>query len=88
MSSLNIDYTRLIAILLGRLCLSIERAIQEFTDLAMLVFTDRKDPKKDDAFKSTKLEQAIQGILKRCGLPADARLNGKDKLNGRCKVYV
>jgi hypothetical protein len=52
----------------------------------MMVFTDRKDPKKGDAFKSTKLEYAIQGILKRCGLPADARLNGDDKLNGRCKV--
>jgi hypothetical protein len=64
----------------------VEQAIKEFTDLAMMVFTDRKDPKKGDAFKSTKLEYAIQGILKRCGLPADARLNDNDKLNGRCKV--
>lgn len=78
----------LIAVLLGRLCLTVDQAIEEFVGLYKSVFNDRKDPGKEDAFKATKLESRVEDILGRYGLPPDAKLDGKDSLNGKCKVFV
>ncbi|KAH0541722.1 hypothetical protein FGG08_003814 [Glutinoglossum americanum] len=53
----------LIAILLGRLKLSVSDAIDKYRILAKTVFSERKARGKDGAFKASKLEQAIKDVV-------------------------
>jgi hypothetical protein len=86
----------LIVILLGRLKLSVEDAIEEYRLLAKSVFSQQKAKGKDGIFYVINLEKAIQAAVKRHGLPkgedgkADCNLkllelDGSEKA---CKVLV
>jgi len=83
-------------VLLGRLRLSIEDAIEEYRVLAKSVFSTRKPKGKDGTFYATNLEKAIQDVVRRHGLPkgedgkADPslRLLEPDKDKNACKVFV
>ncbi|KAI9869902.1 MAG: hypothetical protein M1830_004948, partial [Pleopsidium flavum] len=53
----------LIAILLGRLRLSVREAIDKYRVLSKEVFSDKKSPGKDGTFKASKLEKAIKDVM-------------------------
>ncbi|KAI9931191.1 hypothetical protein MW887_010851 [Aspergillus wentii] len=63
----------LVAIMLGRLKLSIEEAIDEFRSLAKDVFGERKPIGSDGRFKATNLENAIRSLVGRFVCAKDAR---------------
>jgi hypothetical protein len=54
---------RFIALLLGRLRLSVPEAIDKYRLLAKQVFSDKKSPGKDGCFKASKLEKAIKDVV-------------------------
>jgi hypothetical protein len=56
---------RLIALLLGRLRLSVPEAIDKYRILAKQVFSEKKAPGKDGTFKASNLEKAIKGVVER-----------------------
>jgi hypothetical protein len=54
---------RLIALLLGRLRLSVPEAIDKYRLLAKQVFSDTKRRGKDGIFKASSLEKAIKNTI-------------------------
>ena len=54
---------RLIALLLGRLRLSVPDAIEKYRLLAKQVFSGKKHFVKDGKFKASKLENAIKEVI-------------------------
>ena len=59
----NLITFRLIAILLGRLRLSVSQAIEKYGALSKHVFSEQKPGWKDGRFKASKLEEAIRNVL-------------------------
>ncbi|KAH8428435.1 uncharacterized protein LDX57_006133 [Aspergillus melleus] len=57
----------LIAILLGRLELSVQQAIDEYRVLSRVIFGPRKAFWKDGKFKASRLERAVEGIVRKYG---------------------
>ncbi|KAI9678308.1 MAG: hypothetical protein M1817_006254 [Caeruleum heppii] len=86
----------LIALLLGRLRLSVQEAVDEYTELSKQVFSERKPKHKDGMFKATLLEELIQDVVKRKGFPKNAsgvadpdlKLIEPDGEGNGCKVFV
>lgn len=56
-------FSRLIALLLGRLRLSVPEAIDKYRQLAQEVFSDQKLLLGDGKFKASKLEKAIKDVI-------------------------
>jgi hypothetical protein len=54
---------RLIALLLGRLRLSVPEAIDKYRQLAKQVFSDKKPFVKDGKFKASNLEKTIKEVV-------------------------
>ena len=54
---------RLIALLLGRLRLSVPEAIDKYRLLAKQVFSEKKAPGKDGTFKASNLEKVIKDTI-------------------------
>ncbi|KAG8782385.1 hypothetical protein FRC12_020890 [Ceratobasidium sp. 428] len=59
----------LIAIMLGRLQMSVEAAITVYVDSGRDVFSETKMPWKEGTYKATNLERAIKIIVGRYGVP-------------------
>ncbi|KAG6884535.1 hypothetical protein C0993_010318, partial [Termitomyces sp. T159_Od127] len=57
----------LVAILLGRLCMSVEDAIGEYVKFAKKVFSERKYMWQDGTFKASALEAAMKEVVARYG---------------------
>jgi len=55
---------RIIALMLGRLRMDVETAIQHYDTVVKLVFSHPKGRPGDGKFKATKLEAAIKSIVK------------------------
>jgi hypothetical protein len=58
---------RLIALMLGRLRLSVDDAIGHYSQFAKHVFSEKKWKGQDGTFKATKLENAIKKIVTSSG---------------------
>lgn len=78
-------YSSVLAVLLGRFGLTVEEAIKEFMDFSIAVFAEDDNEQTID-HRTSRLEDAIKAMLARHGLPPDARLNGADNADNRCKV--
>ncbi|OJJ40801.1 hypothetical protein ASPWEDRAFT_64169 [Aspergillus wentii DTO 134E9] len=80
----------LVAIMLGRLKLSIEEAIDEFRSLAKDVFGERKPIGSDGRFKATNLENAIRSLVGRYGGASESGKEMRlfDSEGEGCKVFV
>lgn len=63
MSRRKLSALRLIALLLGRLRLSVPEAIDKYRQLAKQVFSDKKPFGKDGKFKASNLEKAIKEVV-------------------------
>lgn len=57
----------LIAIMLGRLRMTVDETLQEYRRLAKTVFSDTKNVFGDEAYKATTFEKAVQAIVRRYG---------------------
>lgn len=74
----------LIAIMLGRLQMSAEQAIEEYAGLSKDVFGESRLLGSDGRYKASNLEHAIQGIIHRYGKQnPDAKLFAPEN---KCKV--
>ncbi|OBT71251.1 hypothetical protein VF21_09480 [Pseudogymnoascus sp. 05NY08] len=78
----------LIAILLGRLRLSVPEAIDTYRALAKQVFSEKKAPGKDGTFKASNLEKAIRDTIEsKLGKGhADDKMFMTDTMS--CKTFV
>lgn len=66
----------LIAIMLGRLQMTVDEALQEYRHLAKTVFSDTKNAFGDGAYKATTFKKAVQSISRRYGCPDGQKLVG------------
>ncbi|KAF8251751.1 FabD/lysophospholipase-like protein, partial [Wilcoxina mikolae CBS 423.85] len=79
----------LIAIMLGRLRMSTEEAITAYADLAKYIFKDKKFKMQDGLFKATRLEEAIQKIVKNYGEHGNPEEEMLDtRADNVCKTFV
>lgn len=81
--------TRLIAIMLGRLKMSIDECIDAYLQLSERIFKKKRHRvnvrgKIQGRFDSDELERAVKEVVKGQGLPEDALL--KDVADTSCKV--
>ncbi|KAJ7828316.1 acyl transferase/acyl hydrolase/lysophospholipase, partial [Mycena leptocephala] len=59
----RVHCVRLIALMLGRLRMSVKDAVKAYGELSKEVFSDVKSQGSDGRFKASKLEKAIKGIV-------------------------
>jgi hypothetical protein len=78
---------RLIALMLGRLRLTIDEAIEQYGQFARYAFSDKKWKGQDGTFKATKLEEIIKKIVKTYGVrgSADERMMDLKPVDQVCK---
>ncbi|KAF8579258.1 FabD/lysophospholipase-like protein [Ramaria rubella] len=77
----------IIALMLGRLGMSVAEAIECYGTLAQRVFSDVKPFGKDGKFKASKLEEIVKEIVKRKTQNAEERLLSGPRNQG-CKTFV
>lgn len=79
----------LVALMLGRLKLTVEQALNEYRDLAKKVFGKRKLPGKIGKYKAKRMENAIKDVVARYtsheGEPGEVDMPLLD-MQGGCKV--
>ncbi|KAH0589910.1 hypothetical protein H2248_000101 [Termitomyces sp. 'cryptogamus'] len=74
----------LIALILGRLGMHIDQAIEEYVRFTSRVYSDRKARNKKEMFKASVFEDGMKAIIKSCGLLPNALLQD-DK---SCRSFV
>jgi hypothetical protein len=74
--------------MLGRLRLSVNKAIEAYGNFAEKVFSDKKLFWKDGMFKASNLEKAIQVIIQESLGDPDARMFDPRPSSEVCKTYV
>jgi hypothetical protein len=79
---------RLIALMLGRLRMSVDDAIAAYAKLAKEVFSDVKPKGHEGRFKASKLEDAIKQIVGAHSASKDPEERMKDSRNNACKMCV
>jgi hypothetical protein len=80
--------SRLIALMLGRLRMSVYDAITHYDSLAKKVFADGKKMMGDGNFKSSVLEGVIKDIVRATTGDADSRMMDTRPEVEVCKTYV
>ncbi|KAJ7869067.1 FabD/lysophospholipase-like protein [Mycena leptocephala] len=78
----------LIALMLGRLRMSVEDAKKAYGKLSKEVFSDMKSPGSDGRFKASKLEKAIKQIVGAHSASQDPEERMKDTRENACKIFV
>ncbi|KAJ7819764.1 hypothetical protein B0H14DRAFT_1352067 [Mycena olivaceomarginata] len=78
----------LIALMLGRLRMSVEDAVKAYGQLAKEVFSDVKPLGSDGRFKASKLEKAIKEIVRAKSALQDPEERLEDTRNNACKMFV
>ncbi|KAJ7827110.1 hypothetical protein B0H14DRAFT_3144690 [Mycena olivaceomarginata] len=76
----------LIALMLGRLRMSVEDAINVYGELSKEVFSDVKPPGSDGRFKASKLEKAIRQIVRVKSASQNPEERLEDTQNNACKT--
>ncbi|KAJ7770426.1 FabD/lysophospholipase-like protein, partial [Mycena metata] len=78
----------LIALMLGRLQMSVEDAVKAYGELSKEVFSDVKSKGHDGRFKASKLEKAIKRIVGHHSASLDPEEGIKDTRENACKTFV
>ena len=80
---------RLIALMLGRLRLTVDEAISQYGLFAQHVFSEKKWKGQDGTFKARKLEETVKRIVKSYGIEksADERMMDSRPEEQVCKRY-
>lgn len=63
----------IIAIMLGRLRMSIEACIAAYKELGEYVFANPRGPPHQEKFDAERLERAVRRVVQRCGEKRDAQ---------------
>ncbi|KAJ7857870.1 acyl transferase/acyl hydrolase/lysophospholipase [Mycena leptocephala] len=79
---------RLIALMLGRLRMSIKDAVKAYGELSKEVFLDVKSQGSDGRFKASKLEKTIKGIVGTHSASQDPEEGMEDIRENPCKTSV
>ena len=79
-------FSRIIALMLGRLQMSVAEAIEDYGTLTRKVFSDARLIGGDGKFKASNLEDAIKEIVKKKAGRADELM--MDPRPNACKTYV
>jgi hypothetical protein len=74
--------------MLGRLRLSVDKAIEAYGDFASKVFSDKKLRWQDGMFKANNLEKAIRAIVQESNDDPDARMFDPRPSSQVCKTYI
>jgi hypothetical protein len=74
--------------MLGRLRLSVDKAIKAYGDFASKVFSDKKLLWQDGMFKASNLEKAIRAIIQESIGDPDAHMIDPSPSSEGCKTYV
>ena len=82
------SHSSIIALMLGRLGMSAEKAANRYGTLVRTVFSDVKHTGGDGRFKATKLERAIKEIVKEQTGQENARMMGTPPHHKGCKTWV
>lgn len=85
--------SRLIALLLGRLHLTTEQALTEYSVLTGEVFKERKTRwlGNDGKYKATKLETVVKALVQKYGAandPDESLLDERAEAPGACKAFI
>lgn len=83
-----IHHQSLVALLLGRLRLTVPEAIAHYTSLAETIFTARKPFWKDGRFKASALEDSIKRVVEQTLGNANEKMDAGNGLRTRCKTFV
>ncbi|KAJ7824117.1 acyl transferase/acyl hydrolase/lysophospholipase [Mycena leptocephala] len=78
----------LIALMLGRLRMSVKDAVKAYGELCKEVFSDVKSQGSDGRFKASKLEKAIKGIVGAHSASQDPEEGMEDTRENPCKTFV
>ncbi|KAJ7887684.1 acyl transferase/acyl hydrolase/lysophospholipase [Mycena leptocephala] len=78
----------LIALMLGRLRMSVKDAVRAYGELSKEVFSDVKSKGSDGRFKASKLEKAIKGIVGAHSASQDPEEGMEDTRENPCKTFV
>ncbi|KAJ7854588.1 FabD lysophospholipase-like protein [Mycena olivaceomarginata] len=78
----------LIALMLGRLRMSVEDAVKAYGQLAKEVFSDVKSPGSAGRFKASKLEKAIKEMVRARSASQDPEEKLEDIRDNACKMFV
>ncbi|KAJ7478855.1 acyl transferase/acyl hydrolase/lysophospholipase [Mycena galericulata] len=78
----------LIALMLGRLRMSVKDAVKAYGELSKEVFSDVKSQGSDGRFKTSKLEKAIKRIVGAHSASQDPEEGLKDTRENACKTFV
>ncbi|KAJ7887710.1 FabD lysophospholipase-like protein, partial [Mycena leptocephala] len=78
----------LIALMLGRLRMSVKDAVKAYGELSKEVFSDVKSQGSDGRFKASKLEKAIKGIVGAHSASQDPQEGMEDTRENPCKTFV
>ncbi|KAJ7888025.1 hypothetical protein B0H13DRAFT_1888574 [Mycena leptocephala] len=78
----------LIALMLGRLRMSVKDAVKAYGELSKEVFSDVKSQGSDGRFKASKLEKAIKGIVGTHSASQDPEEGMEDTRENPCKTSV
>ncbi|KAJ7886956.1 acyl transferase/acyl hydrolase/lysophospholipase [Mycena leptocephala] len=78
----------LIALMLGRLRMSVKDAVKAYGELSKEVFSDVKSHGSDGRFKASKLEKAIKGIVGAHSASQDPEEGMEDTRENPCKTFV
>jgi hypothetical protein len=74
--------------MLGRLRLSVDKAIKAYGAFASKVFSDKKQFWKDGMFKASNLEEAIRAIIQESLIDPNARMFDPRPSREVCKTYA
>jgi hypothetical protein len=80
-------FSRLIALMLGRLRMSVDDAINHYDSFAKTVFSEGKKTVGEGNFKASVLEDVIKNIVKTKTGDADTRMM-ETSSDAVCKTYV
>ncbi|KAJ7841443.1 acyl transferase/acyl hydrolase/lysophospholipase [Mycena leptocephala] len=78
----------LIALMLGRLRMSVKDTVKAYGELSKEVFLDVKSQGSDGRFKASKLEKAIKGIVGAHSASQDPEEGMEDTRENPCKTFV
>ncbi|KAJ7878230.1 hypothetical protein B0H13DRAFT_2279107 [Mycena leptocephala] len=79
-------HVRLIALMLGRLRMSVKDAVKAYRELSKEVFSDVKSQGSNGRFKASKLEKAIKGIVGAHSASQNPEEGMKDTRENPCKT--
>ncbi|KAG6899013.1 hypothetical protein C0995_007390 [Termitomyces sp. Mi166 len=82
--AIQLQYIRVIALMLGRLCMPIELAIEKYVNFSQNIYSGVKKWRKEK-FKASAFESGMRGILESAGFPEDVLMQED---GSSCKSFV